>query len=342
MNYNRPMSALYPLHFEPILRRYVWGGRRLATLGKTLGDGDDYAESWELCDRPNDQSVVADGPLKGTTLGELVRTRGRELLGRHDPQDRFPLLVKFLDAHRKLSVQVHPDNARAARLTPPDLGKTEAWVVLAAEPGSVIYAGLKRGFDRAALAREVSRGTVELCLHTFEPHVGDCVFLPAGAVHALGEGLVIAEIQQSSDVTYRLFDWNRLGSDGKPRPLHIEPSLDAIDYTLGPINPVTPKAEPSSGTGNGIEQLVACDRFVMERWQLDASRSIGGDNRCRIVMVLDGAVTIDDKTHPTSAARGTTLLLPASLGAVKISPTSAAPTSTSSKPSATLLCAYLP
>ena len=151
---------LYPLRFEPLLKRYLWGGRRLETeLGKSLGAGNDYAESWELVDRPQDQSRVSAGPLRGTTLGDLVRERGAELLGRHDPQPRFPLLIKFLDARQTLSVQVHPDDAQAAVLVSPDLGKTEAWVVLAAEPGSLIYAGLKRGFDRPAFERELRRGT---------------------------------------------------------------------------------------------------------------------------------------------------------------------------------------
>ena len=217
------LSPLYPLRFEPIFRRYLWGGRRLGTvLGKPIGEGSDYAESWEVVDHGADQSRVAFGPLAGTTLGELVREHGHELLGRHHPQPQFPLLIKLLDAQQKLSVQVHPNDEQAARLDTPDYGKTEAWVVLAAEPGSRIYAGLKRGFDRPALERELNRGTCELCLHHFEPRVGDCVFLPAGTVHALGGGLLIAEVQQSSDTTYRLFDWNRVGPDGRPRALHIE------------------------------------------------------------------------------------------------------------------------
>jgi mannose-6-phosphate isomerase len=247
------------------------------------------------------------------------------LFGRHHPQPRFPLLVKLLDAHRRLSLQVHPDDARAARLVPLDLGKTEAWVVLAAEPGSVIYAGLKRGFDRHALEREVVRGTAELCLHKFEPRAGDCVFLPAGALHALGEGLVVAEIQQSSDVTYRLFDWNRMGVDGKPRALHVEQALQAIDFRLGPIDPVTPTA----GETAGVDRLVECEKFVLERWRLDGMRSTGGDDRCRVLMVLEGAIEVAE-TPP--ATRGTTLLLPAGLGAVEVR----------TCPAATVLCAYLP
>ncbi|MEZ6072331.1 MAG: type I phosphomannose isomerase catalytic subunit [Pirellulales bacterium] len=208
------MAELYPLRFQPVYRRYIWGGDRLRTvLGKNTGD-EMYAESWEVVDHGDDQSVVLAGPLAGVSLGELVREHGAALLGRHHPQPRFPLLAKFLDAHRTLSVQVHPNDAQAARLDPPDLGKTEAWLVMDVEPGSVVYAGLKQGFDRPSFEREMKRGTAELCLNSFEPAVGQCVFIPAGLVHALGEGLLIFEIQQSSDTTYRLFDWNRLQADG--------------------------------------------------------------------------------------------------------------------------------
>ena len=168
------MAELYPLRFRPILRQYIWGGRRLETvLGKALGPGDDYAESWEICDHDADQSVVAAGPLAGMTLGGMVAERGVELLGRHHPQKRFPLLLKFLDAARTLSVQVHPNDAQAALLDPPDLGKSEAWVVLAAEPGGTIYAGLKPGVDRASLAEAIRQGNCQELLHRFEPEPGD-------------------------------------------------------------------------------------------------------------------------------------------------------------------------
>src|SRR5262245_35770870 len=163
------MQPLYPLLFEPLFKRYLWGGRRLGTvLGKQIGEGQDYAESWELADHQQGQSVVANGPLAGTTLHELVTTRGPELLGRHAPQPRFPLIFKFLDCQRDLSVQVHPTDAAAAKLTPPDFGKTEAWVILDAQPGSRIYAGLKKGHDRASLASAIQTGRTEDCLHSFE------------------------------------------------------------------------------------------------------------------------------------------------------------------------------
>lgn len=323
------MTPLYPLRFEPILRRYLWGGRRLAeALGKPLGEGDDYAESWEVCDRGDAQSVVSAGPLAGTTLGELVRTRGQELLGRHWPVSRFPLLFKFLDAQKTLSVQVHPRDEHAARLNPPDFGKTEAWVVLDAQPGSLIYAGLKRGFDRAALERELLRGTCELCLHRFEPKPGDCVFLPAGMVHAIGQGLLIAEIQQSSDVTYRLFDWNRVGPDGQPRALHIEQSLEVIDFSLGPAAPEQPRA-----TGHpDVERLVECDKFVLDRRTLVSPHALSGDDHCRLIAVVEGEIGISGDFDGFSLKKGHTTLVPASEAHLQIAP----------KERAVLLEVYLP
>ena len=317
------MPDLYPLEFQPLFRRYLWGGRRLATvLGKPLGDGEDYAESWEVVDHGDDQSIVASGPLKGRTLASLVASHGAELFGRHHPQTRFPLLFKFLDAHRNLSVQVHPDDAAAQRLDPPDLGKTEAWVVLHADAGSRIYAGLKRGVDRGVLDREVHRGATEPCLHWFEPRAGDCVFIPAGAVHALGEGLVVAEIQQASDTTFRLFDWNRLGADGRPRTLHVAAALEAIDYDAGPVDPRVPEVMENRLT----ERLVACDKFVLDRHRLTDAMTLGGDRRFHILTVLEGTCTLrsDCGIRPWDEGRqlekGATVLLPASEPSVGVEP----------------------
>ncbi len=305
------------------------GRRKLGTLlDKQIGQGNDYAESWELVDRGNDQSRVADGPLAGATLGELRADRGQELFGRHHPQSRFPLLFKFLDCEKTLSVQVHPDDEQAAQLIPPDFGKTEAWVVLAAEPNSLIYAGLKRGFDRHALEREVHRGTCELCLHHLEPKPGDCLFLPAGAVHALGAGLVIAEIQQASDATFRLFDWNRLGADGKPRPLHVHQALDAIDYELGPVQ--VQKAQTTDS--QQVNRLVECDKFVLDRWTLESPQSIGGDDRFHFLVVIEGEVELNWNAVNTALRFGQTMLLPASAGECRLVP----------QPRATLLDIYLP
>lgn len=309
------MSNLYPLRFEPLFRRYIWGGRRLGTvLNKPIGPGEDYAESWEIVDHGNDQSVVAYGELRGMQLDELVADYGPALLGRHHPQRQFPLLFKFLDANQSLSVQVHPDDRQAARLDPPDLGKTEAWVVIHADPGSVIYAGLREGVSRETLEAAMAAGQTESCLHRFPIRAGDCVFIPAGTVHALGAGLVIAEIQQASDTTFRLFDWNRVGADGKPRPLHIRAGLDAIDFTRGPVRPQIPQAtEPPPA-----ERLVSCDKFVLDRRQVCELVTVGGDERFHILVTLEGGVELASDPSGRPLEHGQVVLLPASAGVTRI------------------------
>jgi mannose-6-phosphate isomerase len=324
------MNKLYPLTFQPIFRRYIWGGRRLESLGKQLGPGDDYAESWEIVDRRDDQSVVATGPLAGWTLHRLVGEQGEALLGRHAGAPRFPLLMKFLDAHDRLSVQVHPDDARAAVASPPDVGKTEAWVILAADPGSHLYAGLTGDADRDTLRRELSTSACSRHVARIEPAVGDCFLLPAGVVHALGPGLLVAEIQQSSDTTYRLYDWDRPGPDGRPRPLHVEAALQVIDFDSGPVAAQRPQATDRPN----VERLVACDKFVLDRWKVRAADervAIGGDNRCHIVTVVEGAIDIAGDPAGTQS-KGSVILLPAALGGVGVSTAS----------DAVLLDAYLP
>jgi mannose-6-phosphate isomerase len=307
------MSLTEPLTFRPLFKEYVWGGRRLGTvLGKPIGDGDRYAESWEIVDHGDDQSVVATGPLAGRTLHELVSEQGSELLGRHHPQPLFPLLMKFLDAQLTLSVQVHPNDAQGAKLSPPDLGKTEAWVVLAAEPGSKIYAGLKPGVDRGRMEQALKAGKCDECLHQLEPRVGDCIFLEAGTVHALGDGLVIAEIQQASNTTFRLFDWNRVDRDGQPRPLHIEESLDTIDFARGPVAPQVPKPTDRAH----VERLVECDKFVLDRWRFDAPQKCGGDERCHLVAVLEGEIAVGAERFQ----RGQSLLIPAACTTAILAP----------------------
>lgn len=318
-------SCDYPLRFEPLFRRYLWGGHRLGTmLGKAIGSEDDYAESWELVDHGDDQSVVSAGPLQGLTLQELVARHGEQLLGRHANQTQFPLLFKFLDCNRTLSVQVHPNDEQGALLDPPDLGKTEAWVVLAGEPGSKIYAGLKPGVTREHLAAAIEAGHCETCLHVFEPAVGDCVFIKAGTVHALGAGLLIAEIQQASDTTYRLFDWNRVDAEGKPRQLHITESLEVADYERGPVAPQVPIKTASPQR----ERLVECDKFILDRLTISEPAAlsepqtavVGGDERFHWLVPLEGAITVTADAVDEPLALGKTCLIPAAAGAVEIVP----------------------
>jgi mannose-6-phosphate isomerase len=309
--------VLPPLPLRPIYRRYLWGGRRFATaLGRDLPPGDDFAESWELVDRGDDQSVVAAGPLAGTPLHRLVREHGSELLGRHAPQQSFPLLFKFLDARHDLSVQVHPDDARAARLPVPDRGKTEAWYVVDADPGSRIYAGLAPGVDATALAAALRSGRCEEVLHSFQPRPGDCLFIPAGTVHAIGAGLLVAEIQQSSDVTYRLHDWNRTDAQGRPRALHVESGLEAVHH-FEPVEPVRRR----EGDVSTVCRLVTSRYF-----QLDEIRAgdgacewhVGGDDVCHFLAVLEGSAALEDRWGLDALSPGACLLLPASAGRQRI------------------------
>ncbi len=318
------MAPLYPLRFVPVLRRYIWGGRRLATLlRKDIGSGQSCAESWEICDHRDDQSVVAHGPLAHakTTLHQLVAERNRELLGRHAGRERFPLLLKFLDAADRLSVQVHPNDAQAMRMGLADPGKSEAWVVIAAEPQSRIYAGVKAGVDRATLAWAITRRRCQHYLHVITPRVGDCIYLPSGTVHALGGGVLVVEIQQSSDTTFRLFDWNRVDSQGRSRPLHVGPGLAVARYDLGPVFP----QQPVPAGPPGIVRLVRGGRFCLDRWHLaqpDPARPLhcGGDDRCHLVTVLQGAIRLQGDPAESPLGTGGTALLPAGIGPVMVNP----------------------
>lgn len=307
----------YPLRFRPILKRTLWGGRRLAEqLGKATGPESDYGESWEVVDHRTDQSIVENGPLAGQSLAALLARDPQWLLGCKPGFDSFPLLLKYLDCHRVLSVQVHPDDAYAMAMQPPDLGKTEAWYIVASQPESLIYAGLRSGVDRAALQRAVEAGETEQVLHSFHPEPGDVVFIPSGTVHALGAGLLLVEIQQSSDTTFRLFDWNRLGEDGRPRTLHVAESLEVTDYGRGPVQPQ--RTDPDQ---LGWQTLVDCDKFVLRA--MHAGRApIGGDGKFHILTVPQGTATLEVGSQLIQLGAGETRLLPASLAqsVIKVHP----------------------
>jgi mannose-6-phosphate isomerase len=299
-----------PLQFHPVLKRIRWGGRRLGTvLGKPIGEGNDYAESWEIADCGADQTVVAEGSFAGTSLAQLVTAEGTSLFGVGRHPSHFPLLIKFLDCNDRLSVQVHPDDEQARRMGQGDNGKTEAWFILEAKPGSVIYAGLKHGIDRPTFTKHLDAGTVEECLHTFPARRGDCVFVPAGTVHALGEGILLAEVQQSSNVTFRLFDWGRVGTDGKPRELHREESLECIDFERGPVNPVDPEAV-ERGTER-IEDLVRCDYFILRQRTFSHSLQLDDTDQFRVLMPLGRPIVLRAEGDERLLRLGSTVLVPA-------------------------------
>jgi mannose-6-phosphate isomerase len=226
--------SLTSLVFAPIYKEVVWGGRRLEQLGKTLPTKKPIGESWELVDLAADQSRVASGALAGRSLSEIVTAAGADLLGPVALDGgRFPLLVKFIDAAQTLSVQVHPDEGAVARMGR-GRPKNEAWYILDAAPGGVLYLGLEPGASHAALAEAIAENRVEELLHRVAVRPGDLIPVRAGTVHAIGAGVLLAEVQQPSDTTYRVYDWGRVGLDGKPRELHVADALACVDLERRP------------------------------------------------------------------------------------------------------------
>ena len=306
-----------PLRFRPLLKRIRWGGRRLGeVLHKPIGSERDFAESWEICDHGDDQSVVEGGPCDGLTLRQLMAMHRAKLCGSERRLHQFPLLVKFLDASDRLSVQVHPNDVQARFFNPRENGKTEAWVILDAQPGSRIYAGLKRGVDAFRLQRHLRAGTVEECLHSYPARTGDCIFIPAGTVHAIGEGILLAEVQQSSDLTFRLHDWGRLDAHGQPRELHIEESLACIDFDRGPVDPVIP--QPSEN--ENCDELVSSEFFTLHRHTISSPTSFSADDRFHVLLVLSGEGVLSCEQVEHRLTVGTTPLIPASCPASRIVP----------------------
>jgi len=324
----------------------VWGGRRLAEiLGKSMPDSTSpYGESWEVSDHPMHESVVAAGPRAGESIRRLMEQDRADLVGpsarsplttHHSPltaPQRFPWLIKFLDANDWLSVQVHPDEKAVAKFWPGEGSKTEAWFIIDAVPGSRIYAGLLSGVDERQLRSALAAGQITGCLHSFEPRPGDCVFLPAGTVHAVGGGVLLAEVQQTSDATFRLFDWNRRDSQGKSRPLHIEESMASIHWEQGPVNPVRVD-EFRKASGPAIKRdLVRCPYFELTYQISSEPVSLGGQGRLQALIVLQGR----GRWHGSSCSEEV------NLGQVWVLPASLPPFECRPNPTLTMLLATLP
>ena len=316
------------LLFEPFLRPMVWGGRGLAErLGKRLPTTDAFGESWDVSDHRLHQSVVAAGPQVGTSLRTLVERQREALLGPSAAQyTTFPWLVKFLDAHDWLSVQVHPDEEAVRRLWPGEGSKTEAWFILDAQPGSRIWAGLLPGVDEQALRAALAKGTVADCLHSFAPRAGDCVFLPAGTVHAVGGGVLMAEIQQTSDATFRLFDWERRDAQGKTRALHIEESMASIHWDPGAVSPrrasgfVPPQpGVVHAGPAERVE-MVRCPYFHLDYLSDSRLFPCGGAGLLQALLVLSGHGMLETAHGSEALAPGQAWVLPAGAAPVGVRP----------------------
>ena len=301
------------LTFEPIPKSMLWGGTRLPDLlGLTPpADGRPVGEAWVLSDVEGSESRVTGGPHRGRTLRELVAEFPRQLFGDAAPADgRFPLLLKFIDAKQALSVQVHPDDARAAaHKGPGHRGKTEAWVVLDAAPDSRLYAGFRPGVTAGDFRAALAAGTAPDTLHHFTPRPGDALFLGAGTVHAIGAGVLIFEVQQTSDLTYRLYDWGRVeAATGRPRELHVERGLACADFAAGPCHPVAPT--PAT---DGRESLVDCGHFTLHRLAV-AGRATLANAACRVLVVAAGRGTLNG----VPVGPGAAVLVPACVREVAV------------------------
>jgi mannose-6-phosphate isomerase len=306
-------TLLYPLRFEPIYQYRLWGGRRLADLlGTPLpGDGP-IGEAWALSDRDDHPSCVADGSLKGQTIGHVLEQFPAQVMGKFEGRfRRFPLLLKFLDVSEMLSVQVHPTNSGAA--------KTEAWVVLEAGTKSRIYAGLKPGTTAEVLRHALKEGTLPDHLACFHPKAGDAVFNPAGMVHSLGGGVVVFEVQQNSDTTFRLYDWNHIeAKTGQPRPLQVEQALACINFgpcAGGLVAPVVEETSPVSR-----EKLFECEYFRLWRVRGESWFAVGAASVPSVLVCIDGKGQLDHGGATYEIGKGDVFLLPAALGECTFQP----------------------
>lgn len=308
---------LYPLTFNPFFQERVWGGRRIETLyGKALPGGVPIGESWEISDRPDAVSVINNGPLAGKDLHWLVGNHAEELFGPNQPYPPvFPWLIKILDAQDKLSLQVHPPADVAKELGGEP--KTEMWYVAATEPNADIFVGLKKGVTRAEFEAKTADGTVADCFHRIEVKPGDCMMLESGRVHALGAGSVIFEIQQNSDTTYRVFDWNRVGLDGKPRELHIENSMKSIDFNdfePGLINTTFQPTEFGSS-----RPLVDDPLFQVSSKRIAANQSTElPTGLVQVIAVLHGVIHLNWQGTEVKLTAGSFALVPACLDGVRL------------------------
>jgi mannose-6-phosphate isomerase len=309
--------VLYPLTFIPIFKERVWGGRNLERLyGKALPPRVPIGESWEISDRPEGISQIANGHWVGKDLRWVMENHADELLGRAPAVGgRFPLLVKILDAQERLSLQVHPPADRAASLGGEP--KTEMWFVAHATASAELYVGLRRGSTRAEFERRLEEGTVAECFHRHRVQAGDAMFLPGGRVHAIGSGNVIFEIQQNSDTTYRVFDWNRMGLDGKPRELHLAQSLASINFNDHEPALIQTRAEPRRPVWR--QRLVRDPLFAVDVWGL--AEGSGTTIACPAVVVLGvvaGVLRIEYAQGTVDLGAGRFCVLPASLRSVVV------------------------
>lgn len=305
---------LYPLKFEPFLRTMIWGGDKIAAYKGISTDIPKIGESWEISGYKEHLTVVADGPLKGKSVNDLSREFKAELLGKRVYErygEEFPLLIKFIDANQDLSIQVHPDDAMAVRRHGAGFaGKTEMWYVIGADTGASLYCGMAAEVSPQEYDRRIADGSITDVLVKYMVQPGDVFFLPAGRVHAICSGCLLAEIQQTSDLTYRIWDYGRLGLDGKPRQLHTELAKEAIDFT------VLPDYRTHYTPGKDcVTQLVKCPYFTTCLCDLTKPLTITLEDSFMVVMCIEGSGMVGS----VPVSRGETVLVPACMKQVTLS-----------------------
>jgi mannose-6-phosphate isomerase len=293
---------VYPLKFGPIYKERIWGGSMLReTFGRETPKGKSVGESWELADLPQDKSKIVNGVLTGETLEQAISKYPEEITGSREFSLPFPLLIKFLDCGDVLSVQVHPDKETCRRMGKGDF-KTECWYIIQAAPGAAIYKGLKPGVTKEKLERAIREGKVEKLLNKVEVKEGQCHYLPAGTAHAIGAGLLIAEIQTPSDTTYRVFDWNRVDKNGQARPLHIEEALESIHFD----------ASGDNLSVTTVGRLVDSDYFKVDKGhQMRNCEVLLTPGQMKTLIVLSGFGTILSSPTAVDFKAGDTILVPA-------------------------------
>ena len=310
---------LYPLSFHPILKEKIWGGGKLKTLFGKISSAKNIGESWELSGCEGDESVVANGFLEGNNISELVEVYMDKLVGYEVYQQfgtQFPLLFKFIDASQNLSIQVHPNDEIASERHN-SCGKTEMWYVVDAEEDAELIIGFANDSNKEDYQEAVEDGSVEELLQHIKVEKGNVFFIPAGLVHAICKGVVIAEIQQTNDITYRIYDYKRTDSDGNERELHIEQALDVIDFSACKKPKIHPKKEL-----NQIILLVECEYFTVNLVQLDKAftRNYGDIASFKTYMCTEGSCEIEFADTKTLINKGDTLLIPACITEINILP----------------------
>ncbi|HEY8422614.1 MAG TPA: type I phosphomannose isomerase catalytic subunit [Thermoclostridium sp.] len=309
---------LYPLKFQPVYKDYIWGGRNLTKLGKQIPDGK-VAESWELACHNDGMSIVANGAYKGRTLQSMIEEFGEKLIGDLAGKNTgFPLLIKLIDANDKLSVQVHPDDEFAG-IHEGDNGKNEMWYILDAKPDARLIYGLKPGVTKTEFENAVRENKIGDCLNYINVKAGDFINIPAGLVHAIGDGIVLAEVQQNSNVTYRVYDYNRKGADGNYRPLHIEKAMQVIDFNASVKYPYL-GLEYETSNNASLKVLVANRYFCVELYQITGILQQNTDYRqFHAYICIDGEGLINHDSESINIHKGETVLIPACIGKYSIS-----------------------